>query len=88
MNLFRYAWRNLWRNRRRTAITLAAVTLNTAILIASYGLMEGMVKHMVASATNIFIGEVQIHARGYEDDLSFFKSIPDPEAILRKQALS
>ena len=84
MNLFRYAWRNLWRNRRRTAITLAAVTLNTAILIASYGLMEGMVKHMVASATNIFIGEVQIHARGYEDDLSFFKSIPDPEAILEK----
>lgn len=84
MNLFRYAWRNLWRNKRRTAITLAAVTLNTAILIAAYGLMDGMVKHMVVSATNIVIGEAQIHDRGYEDDLSFFKSIPDPESILEK----
>jgi len=84
MNLFRYAWRNLWRNKRRTAITLAAVTLNTAILIASYGLMEGMVKHMVVSATNIMVGEAQIHARGYQDDLSFFKSIQDPKSILKK----
>ncbi len=84
MNLFRYAWRNLWRNKRRTAITLAAVTLNTAILIASYGLMEGMVKHMVVSATNIMVGEAQIHARRYQDDLSFFKSIEDPESILKK----
>jgi len=48
--------------------------------------MDGMVVHMVSSATNIMTGEAQIHARGYQDDLSFYKSIPDPPSILEKAA--
>ena len=54
------AWRNLWGNRRRTVITLAAISLNTAILIASYSLMEGLLAHTVSNATNMVVGEVQI----------------------------
>jgi len=80
----RYAWRNLWRNKRRTGITLAAVTLNTAILIMAYALMDGMIKHSVQNATNVVLGEAQIHAEGYREDHSFYKSLPDPEIILKK----
>ncbi len=83
MKYLRYAWRNLWRNKRRTSITLAAVTLNTAILIAAYALMDGMVIHMVRNATNIVMGEAQVHAEGYRDDLSFYKSINNPDAVLK-----
>jgi len=62
---------------------LAAVTLNTAILIAAYALMDGMVKHMVRNATNIVMGEAQVHAEGYREDLSFYKSINNPDAVLK-----
>ncbi len=82
MNTLRYAWRNLWRNTRRTCITLAAVTLSTAILITSYGLMDGLMKHAVSNATNLVVGEVQVHAPGYLADHSIYKALDDPELIL------
>jgi len=84
MNAFRIAWRNLWRNSRRTAITIAAIGLNAAILIASYGLMEGILKHTISNATNIVVGEVQIHAPKYLVDHSLYKSLRDPDTILKR----
>ncbi|MEE8320445.1 MAG: FtsX-like permease family protein, partial [Gammaproteobacteria bacterium] len=52
-------------------------------LIASYALMDGMLKHMIRSATDILVGEAQMHAEEYLEDLSFYKSIKDSEAILK-----
>ena len=82
MNTLQYGWRNLWRNTRRTYITLAAVTLSTAILMASYGLMDGLMQHAVSNATNLVVGEVQVHAPGYRADHSIYKALTEPELIL------
>lgn len=82
MSVFLYAWRNLWRNKRRTLITLLAITLNTGILIATYSLMNGFLHHMIKNATNLTVGEAQIHAEDYLKDRSLYKIIPDPEGIL------
>lgn len=76
------AWRNLWRNKRRTAITLSAVVCSTAIMIMTFALMEGMLAHYVSNATNMVMGEAQIHAEGYRKDRSFYKSVEKPGAIL------
>ncbi|MFQ5646795.1 MAG: ABC transporter permease [bacterium] len=78
----RYAWRNLWRNRKRTAITLAAVAFNTAILIATFSLIEGMLKQSVGNVTNLVTGEAQVHAPGYLEDFSLYKTLSRPQAIL------
>ncbi len=83
MTIFRYAWRNLWRNKQRTIITIAAISLNTAILIISYALMDGMIKHTVNNMTNMVVGEAQIHGKGYRDDRSFYKSLPNPEQLIQ-----
>lgn len=83
MNSLHYGWRNLWRNTRRTAITLAAVCLSTAILMASYGLMDGLMQHAVSNATNLVVGEVQVHAQGYLADHSIYKALNEPDLILR-----
>lgn len=82
MNTLQYGWRNLWRNTRRTCITLAAVTLSTTILIASYGLMDGLMEHAVSNATNLVVGEVQVHAQGYREDHSIYKALTRPDLIL------
>ena len=83
MNSLQYGWRNLWRNTRRTCITLAAVCLSTAILMASYGLMDGLMQHAVSNATNLVVGEVQVHAQGYRADHSIYKALNEPDLILQ-----
>lgn len=84
MNLLRISWRNLWRNPRRAAITCAAVALTTAILIASYGLMEGMIIHSLQNACNLFIGEAQVHHPDYLARRSLYKVIEDPAPIMER----
>jgi len=83
VNSLQYGWRNLWRNTRRTCITLAAVCLSTAILMASYGLMDGLMQHAVSNATNLVVGEVQVHAQGYRADHSIYKALNEPDLILQ-----
>ena len=44
--------------------------------------MDGLVLHAVANITNLDVGEVQAHARGYLTDRSIYKSLADPAALL------
>ena len=44
--LFKMAWRNIWRNRRRTLVTMGAMTLALAVLILYTGLVEGYLRDM------------------------------------------
>lgn len=83
MPTLRYAWRNLWRNKKRTTITLVAVALNTAILITFSALMDGLLNQAIGNATNLTVGEIQIHAPGYLEDHSIYKSLLAPEIILQ-----
>ncbi len=83
MNVLRIAWRNLWRNGPRTAITGAAVALNTAILIITIGLTQGMLETTVKSLTQMSLGEAQVHAPNYREERRFHNAIKNPEAILR-----
>lgn len=82
MSLIRIPWRNLWRNRRRTAITMAAISLNTMILITTYALMDGLLGQTARNATQLATGEVQLHAPGYLRDRSLYKTLSDYEMIL------
>jgi len=76
VSTLRIAWRNLWRNSRRTWITAAAIALNTAVLIATFGLMRGIVVDMVRQITLLSVGDAVVHAEGYRQERSFFKPIP------------
>ncbi len=82
MSLIQISWRNLFRNRRRTAITIAAISLNTMILITTYSLMDGLLGQTVKNATQLTTGEAQLHAPGYLLDRSIYKTLSDPQHIL------
>ncbi|MBU0516869.1 MAG: ABC transporter permease [Proteobacteria bacterium] len=82
MKTLRCAWRNLWRNPRRTMVTMSAVGFGTAVLIVSLALMDGVVRQMVSNATNLVVGEVQVHAPGYLADRDLYKTVRNPEAVL------
>jgi len=74
--LTRLAWRNLWRNHRRTVIMLAAVVLGTWAMIFMTALMRGMVTDVVREGIAALPGHVQVHHPEYRDDPSVANPIP------------
>ena len=81
MKIVKVSWRNLWRNSTRTNMTIAAVSLCVAILIIFQSLIVGLIGKAVYNTTNLVVGEVQIHATGYLDDRSIYKSLKNIEDI-------
>jgi ABC-type lipoprotein release transport system permease subunit len=80
--LLTLAWRNLWRNYRRTLIMLAAIVLGVWAMILFSALMRGMLDDMVHGGIRALPGEAQIHHPLYRDDPSVVNSIPPPEGAL------
>jgi len=78
------AWRNLWRNYRRTLIMLAAITVGVWAMIFMTALMRGMVDDMLLNGIRNLPGEVQIHNPLYRDDPSINNSIAAPDETLLK----
>jgi ABC-type lipoprotein release transport system permease subunit len=81
------AWRNLWRNHRRSLIMLTAIAIGLWGMIWMTALMRGMVDQMIDDAIKTLSGHVQIHARGYLDDPSIDHSMPEVSANPRLEKL-
>jgi len=76
------AWRNLWRNYRRTLIMLAAIAVGVWAMIFMNAIMRGMTDQMVRNGLNLLPGEVQIHHPAYRADPSVVNSISPPSGDL------
>jgi ABC-type lipoprotein release transport system permease subunit len=63
------AWRNILRNKRRTLIAGTAIGLGLASLIFMDALMIGFKNDMIHSVTGQFLGEGQIHAAGFRENM-------------------
>jgi ABC-type lipoprotein release transport system permease subunit len=66
--LFKLAWRNLWRNHRRTIIMLAAIGLGVWAMIFMTAMTQGMVNEMIKDGISALPGYVQVHDPDYLDD--------------------
>ncbi|MFC1719577.1 ABC transporter permease [Pseudomonadota bacterium] len=80
----RMAWRNLWRNHRRTLIMLLAIAVGVWAMIFMTALMRGMVDQMIEDGIDSLPGLVQIHNPDYPDDPSVENSLPEPGPKLLK----
>ena len=80
----RMAWRNLWRNHRRTLIMLLAIAVGVWAMIFMTALMRGMVDQMIEDGIDSLPGFVQIHNPDYPDDPSVENSLPEPGPELLK----
>jgi len=80
--VLRLAWRNLWRNHRRTLIMLAAIVVGVWSMIFMTALMRGMVDDMIADGISVLPGHVQIHHPDYRDDPTISNVIDPPTGDL------
>lgn len=63
--LLSMAFRNVLRNRRRTIITLAAITIGVAAVGTIRGVLNGLQGNIVKGSIETTLGAMQIHRAGY-----------------------
>ncbi len=76
---FKIAWRNLWRNRRRTFLTLGSVLFAVFLALIMRSMQLGTYASMIENSVKNSTGYIQIHEKGYWDDKSIdntFESSP------------
>jgi ABC-type lipoprotein release transport system permease subunit len=75
------AWRNIWRNRRRTAVILAAVITGVWSMVFLGALMRGIAVGMINNGIANLTGHIQIHHKGFRNDPAIENSMFDLQAI-------
>lgn len=72
--LLKLAWRNIWRNKRRSFITIAAVFFAVLLAVAMRGLQLGTYEVNIKTAVELFAGYLQVQKEGYKENPSLRKS--------------
>jgi ABC-type lipoprotein release transport system permease subunit len=75
------AWRNIWRNPRRTAVILMAVVIGVWSMVFLGALMRGIMVGMITNGISTLTGHIQIHQNDYPDDPTVENTISAPEVI-------
>jgi putative ABC transport system permease protein len=74
---FRLAWRNLWRRKRRTWLTVGAMVFSNIILVFLISMQLGMYAMMIENTLRAQTGHLQVQAPGYKDELKMRQVVPD-----------
>ena len=70
MVLFKMAWRNNWRRKWRSALTISAIVFGLSLNIWGFCLTEGSHEQWIRNSVESFSGHLQVHRLGYQDDPS------------------
>ena len=84
-SFLRIAWRNVWRNKRRTLIALIAISLGLVFLAFMDGAIAGFQQTIYGNAVRLQGGNIQVHAPGYKEKAKRMPLLPlaDPEKVVR-----
>ena len=82
MLTFKLAFRNLFRNTRRTILTSLLISSSLIVLILVDGLMHGMTNVMVGGITHTLEGEAQVTRKGFRNDFEVEYTIDDPASVI------
>ena len=75
--LLKLAWRNIWRNKRRSIIVLVSVVVGLIAIVLEDGLSNGMMRQMLFNQINLDISHLQIHKAGFDRNKIIKNFIPD-----------
>ena len=77
------AWRNVWRNPRRTIVILTAIIIGVWSMILIGSLMRGIAVGMIKNGIATLTGHIQIHHKGFRNDPSIENSM-DPDGMIER----
>jgi putative ABC transport system permease protein len=61
------AWRNIWRNTRRTILTISAIAFASLLLVFMLSFQFGSYETMINTSVKIHTGHLQIQAKDYQE---------------------
>lgn len=79
--LAKLAWRNLWRHRRRTIITLSSIGIGFGLAVFSIGIGDGSHNSMIRNAIKLGEGHLTVQAKGYLEAPANHKYLGDGRAL-------
>jgi len=80
----RMAWRNLWRHKRRTWLTVGAMIFSNLILVFAISLQFGSYQMMIDNSLKSYTGHLQIQHAGYNEEPKMRSSIDDVISLADK----
>ncbi|MCU0370512.1 MAG: hypothetical protein MUC31_03770, partial [Bacteroidales bacterium] len=78
---FKIAWRNLWRNKRRTMLTISSVLFALFLALFMRAMQLGSYSNMVESAVKSTTGYIQVHEKGYWADKSLDNTFETSDSL-------
>ncbi len=82
--LMKLAWRNLWRNRKRTVITLSSIAIGFGLAVFSIGIGDGSHNSMIRNAIKLGEGHLAVQPRGYLEAPANHKYLADGRSLQAK----
>ena len=90
--IVKLAWKNIWRNKRRSIITIIAVAFAVFFAVIMRSMQLGMYDRMIKTVVENKLGYIQIHQKGFWDDQIidnvFFENDLDIESISNIKGVS
>ncbi len=84
MQTFKIARRNIWRQRRRTVLTVLTMLGGFTLASISIAWSDGTYNYIIDMFTRNQLGHIQIHHPGYLDRPALYKTIDDYHTIAGK----
>ena len=75
------AWRNIWRNTRRTILTICAIAFASLLLVFMLSFQFGSYETMINTSVKIQTGHLQILAQNYHEKKNIRLVVPNPQDI-------
>jgi len=75
------AWRNIWRNKRRTMISIGSVLFAVLFALLTRSMQLGSYSYMIRNVVRLSTGYMQIHAAGYWEKRSIDLAFTDGEKL-------
>ncbi|WP_421878120.1 ABC transporter permease [Marinoscillum sp.] len=80
------AWRNIWRNKRRSLITIGSITFAVLLACSMRSMQLGSYDRMIETAVRFYTGYIQIHQNGYWEDQTIDNSFSYDQSLLNQVA--
>ncbi|MBS1528765.1 MAG: ABC transporter permease [Bacteroidetes bacterium] len=68
MWLVKLSWKNIWRNKNRSMITIAAIFFAVILSVVTSSLQDGIFNNLVRNIVSFYTGYAQVHKKGYWDE--------------------
>lgn len=80
--IVKLVWRNLWRNSRRTLITMASIAFAVLFAILMQSFQDGVFNNLIKNVVNYYSGYIQVHQKGYWSEQVLDNSFITDETLI------